>query len=40
LLRRKAIDISKVGELAGKNISKGSIIEIESGKEKIEISVE
>ncbi len=40
LLGREAIDISKVGELACKNISKGSLIEIESGKEKIEISVE
>lgn len=40
LLDREAIDISKVGELAGKSISKGSLIEIESGKEKIEISVE
>ena len=40
LLEREAIDISKLGELVGKSISKGSLIEIESGKEKIEISVE
>jgi hypothetical protein len=29
-----------VGELANKNIAKGSLIEIETGREKIEISVE
>ena len=40
LLDREAIDITKVGELVSKNISKGSLIEIETGKEKIEISVE
>ncbi len=40
LLEREAIEISKLGELVGKSISKGSLIEIESGKEKIEISVE
>ena len=38
LLDREAIDITKVGELVSKNISKGSLIEIETGKEKIEIS--
>ncbi len=40
LLDREAIDITKVGELVSKNISKGSLIEIETGKEKIMISVE
>ena len=40
LLDRESIDITKVGELVSKNISKGSLIEIETGKEKIEISVE
>ena len=40
LLEREAIEISKLGELVGKSISKGSLIEIESGKEKIEILVE
>ena len=40
LLDREAIDITKVEELVSKNISKGSLIEIETGKEKIEISVE
>ena len=40
LLDREAIDITKVGELVSKSISKGSLIEIETGKEKIEISVE
>ena len=40
LLDREAIDITKVGELVSKNISKGSLIEIETGKEKIEMSVE
>lgn len=40
LLEKEAIDVSKVGELVGKSISKGSLIEIESGKETIEISVE
>ncbi len=40
ILHREGIDISKLSELANKNIAKGSLIEIESGKEKIEISVE
>jgi len=40
ILNREGIDISKLSELANKSISKGSLIEIESGKEKIEISVD
>ena len=40
LLDKEAIDISKVSDLANKNISKGSLIEIDSGKEKIIISVD
>ncbi len=40
ILRREGIDISKLSELANKNISKGSLIEIESGKEKIVISID
>jgi len=40
LLDKEAIDISKVGDLVNKNIAKGSLIEIETGKDKIEISVE
>ena len=40
ILNREGIDISKLSELANKNIAKGSVIEIETGKEKIEISVD
>ena len=40
ILNREGIDISKLSELANKNIAKGSLIEIETGKEKIEISVD
>ena len=40
ILRREGIDISTLTELANKNISKGSLIEIESGKEKIVISID
>ena len=40
ILHREGIDISKLSELANKNIAKGSLIEIETGKEKIEISVD
>ena len=40
ILGREGIDISTLTELANKNISKGSLIEIESGKEKIVISVD
>ena len=40
ILGREGIDISTLTELANKNISKGSLIEIESGKEKIVISID
>jgi hypothetical protein len=40
ILNREGIDISRLSELANKNIAKGSLIEIETGKEKIEISVD
>ncbi len=40
LLDKEAIDISKVYDLSNKNISKGPLIEIDSGKEKIIISVD
>ncbi len=40
ILGREGIEISKLSELANKNISKGSLIEIESSKEKIVISVD
>ncbi len=40
ILNREGIDISKLSELANKNIAKGSLIEFETGKEKIEISVD
>ena len=36
LLDREAIDITKVGELVSKNISKGSLIDFETGKELVE----
>ena len=40
ILTREDIDISTLTELANKNISKGPLIEIESGKEKISISID
>ena len=40
ILGREGIDISRLTELANKSISKGSLIEIESGKEKIVISID
>jgi len=40
ILDREGIEISTLTELANKNISKGSLIEIESGKEKIVISID
>ena len=40
ILGREGIDINKLSELANKKISKGSLIEIETGKEKITISVD
>ena len=39
-LEKEGIDIINLGELAGKSISKGTLIEVESGKEKLVISVE
>jgi hypothetical protein len=39
-LEKEGIDISTLGELAGKIITKGTLIEVESGKEKLVISVE
>ena len=40
ILDREAIDISKLSELGNKNIPKGSLIEIETGKEKIIILID
>jgi hypothetical protein len=40
ILEKEGIDISNLSELTGKSISKGSLIEVESGKEKLVISVE
>ena len=40
ILGREGIEISKLSELANKKISKGSLIEIETGIEKITISVD
>lgn len=40
ILDREGIDISKLTEWANKTISKGSLIEIESGQEKIVISID
>ena len=39
-LEKEGIDIGKLSDLTGKSISKGALIEIESGKEKLVISVE
>ena len=40
ILGREGIDITELSKLANKKISKGSLIEIESRKEKITISVD
>ena len=40
LLGREGIDISKLSELANKKISKGSLIEIDSGEEKMVLSID
>ncbi len=40
ILRREGIDISKLADLANKKISKGSLIEIQSDKEKIVILID
>lgn len=40
ILEREGIDISKLSELASKNISKGPLIEVETGKDKFVISVD
>ena len=40
ILRREGIDISMLSELANKNISKGPLIEIESVKDRIVISID
>ena len=40
ILGREGIDLSILSELANRKISKGSLIEIESNKEKIVISVD
>ena len=39
-LEKEGLGISTLGELAGKNITKGTLIEVESGKEKLVISIE
>jgi hypothetical protein len=39
-LEREGIDVGKLSELAGKKGPKGTIIEIESSKEKLSISIE
>jgi hypothetical protein len=39
-LEKEGIDISNLSELTGKSISKGALIEVESGEEKLVISVE
>ncbi len=40
ILGREGIDISKLSELANKKISKGSLIEIQSDKEKVVILID
>ena len=39
-LEKEGIDIGKLSDLTSKNITKGSLIEIESDKEKLVIAVE
>jgi hypothetical protein len=40
ILKREGIDIKKIDDLSGKNIAKGQLIEIQTGKEKIIIEIE
>ena len=40
MLDKEGIDILQLGDLSNKNISKGILIEVETGKDKIVISVE
>jgi hypothetical protein len=39
-LEKEGIDIGQLSDLTSKNISKGALIEVESGKEKLVIAVE
>ena len=39
-LRKEGMDIGRLNELANKTIGKGTLIEVETGKEKVVISVE
>ena len=39
-LKKEGIDISSLGELVNKSIPKGALIEVETGKETVVISVE
>ena len=39
-LEKEGLDISTLSKLAGKKITKGTLIEVESGKEKLVISIE
>ncbi len=39
-LRKEGMDIGSLDELANKTIGKGTLIEVETGKDKVVISVE
>ena len=40
ILKREGIKISKLADLSNRNVAKGILIEVQSGKEKIVIEVE
>ena len=40
ILKREGIDISRLGDLSGKKIGKGVLIEVETARDKIVIEIE
>ena len=40
LLKREGIDINKMPDISAKNIPKGTLIEVQTGKERIVIDIE
>ena len=40
LLKREGIDLTKIPDLSTKNIPKGTLIEVQTGKNKIVIDIE
>ena len=40
ILKKEGIDLNKIPDLSTKNLSKGTLIEVHTGKDKIVIDVE